>query len=590
MPQEWNLLSVTDLHYADRNANFKDDDKFGTPFVFREEVFGQFHHILDHGFNDRKFDLIAVPGDLTTHGKSEGFERFVKNTADRLVALLASGKPQGLCLVPGNHDVRWELESSDKDYFDKKFADYRDAVNKIHATSCLVPTGPVPDSPDAFVPLQTVSSDPPLLIDDDRNIIALCINSSMRCGEINVDLRNKLRTRVDAAENNVDAVYKSMQKGAPGRAGLYGGLEELGAWKEELNHRLVFDVPHVTSAQIQALGVRLSEAIEPRRNGWSSYLKVAILHHHLLPFPRQVTEHKPFELLADASKVLALLTDFDFDLVLTGHKHQRYLLPFRDAGKRLLIVGGPTIGGYPTEPPGFRHIHVRKTGLDTEFAVADLPLDMSNDLKKDIDERFQTAKRVVFSEESKPTIKPLYPQVIEDAIHNQLYARPFYKTNVQFVVQIEEVGEDRITLCTVLSYQVTNRTEQTAEWRIKYDFTRADGEVLELKVNDKPLTRGHLTQVDIPYRLLTNETIRVYCKVREAYSVQDDEFYTSYNPASDLRVVLEGTADGLAFEMEKIADGDAVKFTVNGAPSEVHISNGLLPYQGVKVSWSRRSI
>jgi hypothetical protein len=249
--------------------------------------------------------------------------------------------------------------------------------------------------------------------------------------------------------------------------------QELENWKDELLKRVIFDMPHVTQAQLLALGRVIVDArAQPqRKDTWSSYLKIAILHHHLVPFPRQVTEHKPFELLADTSKVLALLADFNFDLVLTGHKHQRYEFSYESAGKHMLIMGGSrrlpqrASTGLPPYP-------VQRNGSDTQFQIADLSIDMGSDYEKEVKLALENAKPYIFSDQPARSVRVEFPPLIEKAIFEQIYSRPFYKTDVLFRVACDEVGPNYLKLVTELSYAVTNRTSATAAWPIPYDFTR----------------------------------------------------------------------------------------------------------------------
>jgi 3',5'-cyclic AMP phosphodiesterase CpdA len=592
MHSEWNILSITDPHFADQNNRYRDDNKSGIAWVFREEVFPVFHAILKDGFPDQAFDLIAVPGDVTTHGKAEGFDKFRNETAPILKTKLKSGDSKAMCLTPGNHDVTWALEPSESDYFDKKFADYSNLVQQVGATSSLTPKGSIPSAPEGALNLVSPPSGP-LFIDDASRIVVLCINSSIRCGEIDVSLRDKLQTRVDTALNYLQDLDKKLEKSDISKGKVLLTKQELENWKDELLKRVLFDVPHVTQAQLLALRREIVDARRQpqRKDCWQSYLKIGILHHHLVPFPRQVTEHKPFELLSDAAKVLALLADFNFDMVLTGHKHQRYEFPYELAGKHLLIVGGPTVGGYPSGPPqGFRHIRVQRNDSETQFQIADLSLEMGNDYEAEVDKSLKNAKSYTLSDKSRKSVRVEFPPLIEKAIVEQIYSRPFYKTDVVFHVECDEVGPDYVRLTTELSYWVTNRTSATAVWHIQYDFTRAEGEVIDVEIDRKSVSTGSIRKVDIPYTLGPFQPIWVKVKVKERYKVQDDEFYTSYNPASDLKVVLDKIAAGLAFEMESFADGDSRKIPVNGGNSEIEIRNGLLPYQGVKLSWNRSKV
>jgi 3',5'-cyclic AMP phosphodiesterase CpdA len=586
---EWNILSVTDIHFADRDNRFRDDNKSGIAWAYREDIFPIFHDIVKSGFPDESLDLIAVPGDITTHGKPEGFQKFRDRTLPILKKKLAPGAPGRICLVPGNHDVTWALEPSDPRYFETKFAGYSGVVDGGGVTSVLLPLGAAPATEEETLEFAKPALGP-LLIDDDRRLIVLCINSSMRCGEIDAGLRDDLRRRIDKGGNELKELEADLKQRNQSDDHVDRANLQIDHWKEELLKYVLFDVPHVTQAQLSKLREEVGSAWNARKSDWNSYLKIGILHHHLVPFPRAVTEHKPFELLSDAAKVLGFLTDFEFDLVLTGHKHQRYELPWAAPGKGIYIIGGPTVGGYPSGPPqGFRHIRARRDGSALYVWVADLNLDMGNNYEREVRLALDTAKPIPPIGRPATTVRVEFPPLIEQAILQQIYERPFYKTNVLFRVECDEVGSDYVKLVTELSYFASNRTSTGAAWPIQYDFTRTEGEVLEVEVDGRIILRGG-QRVDIPYFVQSNRTIQVKVRVRERYDIQDDEFYTSYNPASDLKVVLDKVPAALAFEMESFADGDSRRILVDPSNREVEIRNGLLPYQGIKVRWNRSAL
>jgi 3',5'-cyclic AMP phosphodiesterase CpdA len=82
-------------------------------------------------------------------------------------------------------------------------------------------------------------------------------------------------------------------------------------------------------------------------------IRIAILHHHLLPDDN--VEIKEFEAVIDAGKVLAALMQLQFDLVLTGHKHNARMLHYRHSKEQGIdVFCAPSLFcGYKNAPSGF---------------------------------------------------------------------------------------------------------------------------------------------------------------------------------------------------------------------------------------------
>jgi 3',5'-cyclic AMP phosphodiesterase CpdA len=183
MPQKWSLLSITDPHYEQPDANYLDDNKDQIPSALRDNIFANFNRIIQSGFARAQFDLIAICGDITTHGNPHGFDRFFGEAVAALQLLVP--RRDAVCIVPGNHDVVWGLKPTDTNSFDSKFANFREKlVDKTGVTSCMYPDGQLCDKPGETLHLQFPPNGP-LYDDHDRKLLVVCINSSIRCGELN---------------------------------------------------------------------------------------------------------------------------------------------------------------------------------------------------------------------------------------------------------------------------------------------------------------------------------------------------------------------------------------------------------------------
>ena len=362
MSGHWSLLSITDLHYEAAETNLLDDAKELEYWQYRENVFPDFNRIVDPGLAGQKFDLVAIGGDITTHGKKEGLTAFRHQMLPFLVPPLVPSR-QAVCIVPGNHDVTWKLDPYAAGSFRRKFADFRELVDESRTTSCLFPDGELTRRSDTSLSLSAPKYGP-IYDDADRKVLALCINSAIRCGELNMQMLEALD---GPAEKALKALQRTMPRGA--------ATANLAKLREALPKYLIRDVAHVTQAQRNQLADLLSACQQRHAADWAGYLRVAIVHHHLIHFPGQTLEHKGYELMVDSADVLSLLADFDFDLVLTGHKHQPYVEAHSVGGKEILMVGGPTVGGFAPDNSfrGLRRIEVFDRGDHRTFQITDIP-------------------------------------------------------------------------------------------------------------------------------------------------------------------------------------------------------------------------
>jgi len=238
----WSILSLSDLHYESPNSNYTDDPKELQDVAFREDIFQGFNAILENGFGGEKFDLISVAGDITTHGQANGLRRFRSDGLPKLLNLVACR--ESIAIVPGNHDVVWGLNPYVDDYFGKKFAAFRSLVNEEKLTSCLYPSGNLTN-------LQLVLDRPkfgPVHVNRERRLLVLCINSAIRCGELN----SKINQEFEELLKDFGSLT------ADQRSALIAEFEP------KFRKHSIRDVAQITSAQ------RHEGTIPPRRHPASS--------------------------------------------------------------------------------------------------------------------------------------------------------------------------------------------------------------------------------------------------------------------------------------------------------------------------------
>lgn len=364
----WTILHLTDIHFGDA---YTDDDKIPLDNAYRENLKRFFpdslryfvaglqddpnlnpHTIFDRPAALKLPDALVVTGDLTIRGDPDAMNRCAAALFDLTNALRAVEVP--VAVVPGNHDVDWRLTGTEPNYFNKKFDVFVNAIKTLKAQTCLIPVGGLQDHDLTFDP-----NFKPIVVDSRRKLVIICLNSAIRCGETNTKLMGE-------AQALLESVDKSSR-------------ERLLPWMQQ---RCVNDIAHITPEQRTRLARELSETMAKTQD-WKSYLKVAVLHHHLVGMAGGTLEHKAFEMTVDAPQVLEMLADYDVDLVLTGHKHKpyavRYVCRRSDGSDRdIVIAGGATVlGGLPkgVGAQGLNRVRAQKDAngaLAVEFDVIDI--------------------------------------------------------------------------------------------------------------------------------------------------------------------------------------------------------------------------
>lgn len=584
------ILHLSDLHYASPDSRYQDDDKEDVNQAVRQSAFRNLRSLLEDCFTPQEFACVAIAGDITTHGKLEGFESFRRDTAPLLGPLVSD--PRALCAVPGNHDVTWNLLSTLPDYFDQKFAGFSQCISAIGATTALLPTRSFPSDPDDGLTFQADAPEP-LWIDDSKRLMVLCLNSSMRCGEVNEKRRKLLSDPVQNTLQQIRGNLTHLKKDSDERLAADTQIAQLENALARIEARTVFDIAHITQTQLVRLRRLLNGKRQKMEHEWGTYTKVALLHHHLVPFDYQMPEYKAFELAVDSSSVLSLLGGFGFQVVLTGHKHQPYIQRVQSEDAELLVVGGATVGGYAV--PGYlqavRHVQIAKSDGVVQVRVADLPCVWRGDLVKEVRRTIDSATPQLLHE-GPSRRRAVLPGAIESALDDQLYARGFYKSNVVFDVSVVE-SESGLVFTTQLSYDVTNRTDEEKEWRLEYKFDQARGVILDARFNSQIFDPNQLDfrggrgiGIGVPMQPRTQG--RALIRAEEFWPSEGFTLYTSYHPTTDLRLILlPSKAPNTSFDFDLLYFGHAWPIK-KGESIEVHLDRGLLPFQGIRLCWNKR--
>ena len=305
------LLHITDLHLTPKSkfeaADFKlEDEKVRHHLI--GDVCSSFISRLEKklGSESNYPNAILVTGDLVEKGgKNKGeFEiatSFLAELAGRLNVL-----HKRVFVVPGNHDVDWTPGND----INGRFRNFTNAMQQFTVPN-IDSEGPHAEIVSLANIVEGVDVEVTLLVSPTFSGVP-----DPKASEVFSRLRDSL---YDWAQDRLDDLDECI-KNATGQV------------------------------DIAAIGARQIDAIKNHRpQDTSEPIKIAMLHHHLLPDPQ--LEFANFEAVLDAGRVLQELVVNGYDLVLTGHKHNRRLVrysvsePAYDSSKQRVIdiYSGPSL-------------------------------------------------------------------------------------------------------------------------------------------------------------------------------------------------------------------------------------------------------
>jgi len=373
------ILHLSDLHLGAGELR-EEDAKTTIPKADRRkfvERLGEYLRALSQPPH-----LVCVTGDITNRGDRDGFADFL-TWVEPLIDGGFLPQQERFLITAGNHDVK-RMAKDEQD----RFADfYRLARAFPHAYvpghDPVLPTVPQFDrtcavsggitTRQAFGKVDVLSS-APYLYDRDARLFVFAFNSSLACGVY--------PSESTAILNEIDRALELADAGSP----LKRKLEELRA---RAANDLLVDAGLVGDEQLQYFERLMRTVRSALGKDWRQVTKVALLHHHVNPIWRQQLELKPFEMIIDAAQVKETLTEFGFDVVLHGHKHQNgvsvdtTVVPASDGRSHdpIGIVSGGTVCGYPAlnDHQTFKILMLNRAGLRESAAIEEYPLSKTGD-------------------------------------------------------------------------------------------------------------------------------------------------------------------------------------------------------------------
>lgn len=320
------LLHLTDLHLGPNQPT--DDVKTPViPLSDRAQRFDSIadtltalgEHLIELG---QRFDAIIISGDITNKGTREGFA-MLPALLDKLGPAKPSD-PRRVVVVPGNHDIQQGTPPGSAE----RYANFVELVQEQGYT------GPPIEGVDFNDKDEIKDLRRHYVLDAEAGWLILPINCANYYGT-HADLSSEF----SSAWNSVlaDLPPNSMQ-----RIALEQGLA-----------RLRFsDVARISKTQFKGLRSILRSAGHEARQARDALLRVAVIHHHLLPVSDD-EEVKAFESLTNLGAFRTFLAQQRIQVLIHGHKHSRlvywdHIFPSTGASSRehrLLVIAGETVKG-----------------------------------------------------------------------------------------------------------------------------------------------------------------------------------------------------------------------------------------------------
>lgn len=329
----FSILVLSDLHYTGEGAPKESADRKATVGPTTDELVDDLGKRFIERLRSLKQQLgeegkpkaVIVTGDVVDRGGAgvhNGINEFDHARKFLLeVANVLDLNPARILVIPGNHDVTWKAELP----YEQRFAAFLNAMREGGFTTTA----------DEAKRLSGRWYEIPNAIGD-MSVEILLLVSPTFSGTVDAEPRKfserLLKGMPDSDEATKQAITEVAKK--------LTGFVDIAAIGSEQRRLITARTP----------GEHASRHADP--------VRIAALHHHLLPDNQLELAH--FESVVDSGRVLQELIDAEFDLVLTGHKHNRRLAHYRvDGNDRTLdVFSSPSLYHKGGVRPGFTIVEV----------------------------------------------------------------------------------------------------------------------------------------------------------------------------------------------------------------------------------------
>ncbi len=380
-------MSISILHLSDIHAGkmeLKDEDlKQRVPDAERERMIERLTNYLRSLSSPP--DYVAISGDFTIQGDEQGFIDFRKWLTER-VSEGSLPSYENIIITPGNHDVIWRVENREgwhKERYKYIFENLCKFLPHAYVPECdpslnyknfTIPTKPSTSlgGLTTVAKLGKVEIDKsfPFLLDLEKDILLFAFNSTLGCGVYLPTDSNIIQPLggLCAIFDKNDVIKEKI-------------IKIRNSYKESL----LVDAGLVGEDQLKYFSNLMTKIRNRLGSKYNRLTKIAILHHHISQLWRQQLEVKIFESVLDAAQLKQSLIEYEFDMVLHGHKHTNHvsldgsIIPIssKKPFSPICICSGGTISGYPrlNDTQSFKVIIFDEdTGPRTSATVMEVPL------------------------------------------------------------------------------------------------------------------------------------------------------------------------------------------------------------------------
>lgn len=206
------------------------------------------------------------------------------------------------------------------------------------------------------------------------------------------------------------------------------------------------------------------------------------------------------------------------------------------------------------------------------------------------------------------------PDDVKEEIREQILNQSFYRRDLTIEWEFSSIPDkpDFLQVKKEYSYELVNNSSENKDWEFRFSQIWADDEkdvaeckfsvikiqrgneitVLQSRQMEKcqPPTQPHCRQFATMIKTKAQEHIRIYYQLMQLRRLYGEDGYNPSLPVSGRTTVRLRLPSTPAFQVTVSCKTQALKEGADSAPPtrySYYLAEGLLPYQGITISWSR---
>jgi len=225
--------------------------------------------------------------------------------------------------------------------------------------------------------------------------------------------------------------------------------------------------------------------------------------------------------------------------------------------------------------------------------------------------RHQIDVAEIKSAHAESILKELMPQPIFEEVKAHIIQQPFLRTNCHGIIQLSWLDETKkyLSMSDVFSYEVENTSRTIEEYEIRVfeekmnvdefpgctqiqeikviNATSGPSEYTGTKLKDYMTITDQFIEAKILKRLQPGQKMKITAHVKGIRAARDVNAYIMVKPSINLILTVMHPLDLIVREVHLHASGHAFVIEADTPTLKIwRIDAGILPFQGVEVSWS----